>query len=221
MGSRIVEYTGGVAVTKAITGGKFTLQENGGSYTLTAQLEDSEGHTFKAAYEGNIPFRNISDIPDSNTLEYCEGNYYGDRKGKGSGEYLLDTYMMDFNESFQLIFKGFYLNGFMNLATDPANPAIDTGVYTIDYDVSGTPLTFIPGAENEGSVSGSYYYETDKDMNMVKFILITEGTYVVTKSAEEYTILINFTGIDTDTGETVSDMKYKFTGTVSIADMTN
>ena len=58
-------------------------------------------------------------------------------------------------------------------------------------------------------------------MNMVKFILITEGTYVVTKSAEEYTILINFTGIDTDTGETVSDMKYKFTGTVSIADMTN
>lgn len=222
MGTRIMEYTGGVAVTKAITDGKFTLEENGGSYILSAELEDSDGRTFKASYNGTITFRNISDIPDSNTMDYCEGNYYGDRKGKGSGEYLLDVYMMDFNDDFKMIFRGFYLNGFMKLASDPANAEIETGIYTLDSDVTGTPFTFTPGIDTDGSVSGSYYYETDIDMaTMVKFILITEGTYVVTRSGDDFTFLMNFSGIDRDTGETVRDMKYKFTGTVSIADMTN
>lgn len=221
MGSRIVEYTGGTAATKAITGGKFTLEENGGSYILSAKLEDSEGRAFKVVYDGAIVFRNISDIPDSNTLEYCEGNYYGDRKGKGSGEYLLDVYMMEFNDDFKMIFRGLYLNGFMEPADDPAQVMIDTGVYSVDKDITGTPLTFIPGSGKDDTLSGSYYYESDTDMvTIVKAVLITEGTYTVTRSGDEFTILTTFSGIDSMTGEPVSDIKYKYTGTISIADMT-
>lgn len=221
MGSHIIEYTAGVRSVKAITGGKFTLDMTGGKYTLNAELTDEDERLVNVAFEGAIAFDNLSEIPESNTLEYCEGNYYGDRKGKGSGEYLLDVYMMDFTPEFKIIFRGLYLNGFMVPAADPEAVEIDTGIYTADGEITGTPLTFIPGDKTGDILSGSYYYETDTDMvTVVKTILITEGTYAVTKSGDEFTILTSFSGIDTANGEVVKDIKYKYTGTISIVDMT-
>ena len=140
-------------------------------------------------------------------IEYdtVEGYYYGNYFKSGTANFILDFYN---EESGGMV--GVMIEGFSTLPSSFADFKLDVGTYTIADNYA--PKTFFKSDENLDAYTMIY------DFDAGSIIMITGGTFEVELSGNIYTITTDFTGEDFFTGETVTDLRYKFTGQINWED---
>jgi len=153
-----------------------------------------------------IEFDQNEESPSSIVYNTAVCGYWGDYFQTGTANFDLDMY----NASNENI--GVWIDAFSNLPSSFAGFSINQGSYAVSSD--GKANTFLKGDVNDGHLIGTYVYNFDTQ----KFILVTGGTFAIARSGNTYSVVTNFTGVDYSTGNTVTDLKYSFTGTVNFQD---
>ena len=146
-------------------------------------------------------------LPSSNIVyDTAAGYYYGDWFQTGTANFEVDMYDASDNQI------GVWIEGFSALPSSFPNFTLNTGSYTLA--ATGAVNTFRKGEVNGDYWIGSCVY----NLHTKKYSLITGGTLNISRSGNTYTITTNFTGKDSSTGATDTDLKYSYTGTISFTD---
>ena len=134
------------------------------------------------------------------------GSYYGNYLSSGTAYFTIDMYDAADDQI------GVWFGGFSKLPSNFANFDV-TGTYSAATTLAA--LTFIPGfTDDSGNILGTFIY----NFHTNSFTLVTGGTYNIVLSNGKYVITTNFTGKDSKTGASVSNLKYSFTGSIAFQD---
>ena len=134
------------------------------------------------------------------------GSYYGDYLSSGTAYFTIDMYDAADDQI------GVWFGGISKLPSNFSNFDV-TGTYSAATTLAA--LTFIPGfTDDSGNPVGTFIY----NFHTNTFTLVTGGTYNIVLSDGKYVITTNFTGKDSQTGASVSNLKYSFTGSLTFQD---
>ncbi len=205
-GTVLIEYVaGGIKKIHPIESGTFEVSLTGSSYSISAQLTDTDNILTKGSYSGKIEF--TDEIPSTVLVfENARGEYYGDHAQAGTGNFLLYLYNgeLDPEEELEPPFKALIIEGYAGLPADPDNFSITPGTYTYDAGDKGDKFTY-----------GSGIFVSQETGGQEKRIEITGGTIEITLSGDIYTINANLEGADGS-----KDLEYKYSGPIRFANET-
>jgi len=144
--------------------------------------------------------------PTGITYNNALGYYLGDI-GTGTGAFVVDLYSN--------VTSGLELWGFCDKPSSASSFRLSTGTYSIGS--TGANRTYLGGQFLDGDHAGTTMYNTSNGTNTVvgQHIFITGGTFTVALSGTTYTITTNFTGRNSATGATVTNIQAKYTGSIS------
>ena len=140
------------------------------------------------------------------TYNTAVGYYYGDLAQNGTAVFIVDMYDASDDNI------GVWINGFTTLPSGFGSFKLNTGTYSMASTFAQN--TYLKGDTVSGKLAGTYVYNYDTQV----FTLITGGTFDVTSDGNNYTISTNFTGKEIGSEKTVSNLQYKFTGTIAFSD---
>ena len=195
--------------------GTIDVQKVGTTYTVKAELVTTTDEPFTASYEGKIEIENKVSGDDPGTLPALEKDLtglsficaYAKRYGGATTDnYIVNLYDVEPNTDYgsDYLSKAGHLVSLDLSAAVSETAALQEGT----YEASATPLpgTFYPGYQEAfmGSLLplGTYCEERNDSYESV-YGMIAGGTVVITKTGEDYRIVVNLT----------TDKNHKISGT--------
>ena len=147
-------------------------------------------------------------------LNTCEAYYYGNYYENGVANFELYLFNYPYTTKYLNFIK---IDGFCTL---PASGSfkLDAVTYHVIENIEDIEAgTFFDGIiDEERKLHGTFVC----DHNTPKYTMINGGTFDVALDGNTYTITTNFTGVELPSEKEVTEIKYKYTGTIFFNDET-
>lgn len=211
-----------------ITGGKYEVKITAGKTSISGEIE-TEDQTIPFTFNNVLKFENQSQYPPHPSevinAKMAWGLYYG--LGQNSpaiakaGQFTM--FLVKSGDITNENTHALQITGLMPIASDNDNAMLPEGTYKIvsDADLSADPSPFklIAGSIEDKEIVGSGEFESDEDGAFNYGWVASEGTMVVSKSGDTYTITANFKGKRADQSGIVGkgdpeEFKFSYTGTM-------
>ena len=200
-----------------VTDGTFTIEKQGYTYTMTAEVICSDRKTYKFSYTGTL----FSILDPVGAIDYTElpvsgGYYFGTMMNDNYDNY---TYFITSDEVIDM--GGFFDGSGFAISFDMygplgtgVNPAV--GTYSVFGDRENESLAFkyLPGADyGGGMLQGSYIWQRETAESDKVYVYIVDGTLNVAKSSEDnYTVKAHLFGDDGN------EYNYMYSGALNMLD---
>jgi hypothetical protein len=183
-----------------------TKQDNTLRVSVTASPNTSPRSATVNITAGNAPEKTLTVTQEGGgeiVYNTCLGYYDGEFTGAGTALFLLDLYNSN------RPYEGLLIYGFCALPSSCSTFKLTTGTYYAA--MTGASRTFFPGQLYEGDILGTNAYNEYDDI----YTFCTDGSFTIASSGSSYTISTNLSGQDSRSGASVSNIRVKYSGTIS------